>query len=108
VGAPTFAKFAEEWTDKTLHKRFPDHVPDKNEREDKRILRDYINPHIGPKRLPDVTLEDAEKIMRALPADLTPRYRRHIAQCMRKVLSLAVYPRKRAGRRNGVGAGKEA
>ena len=30
--------------------------------------------------------------MQSLPPRLGPRSRRHIAQCMRKVLSLAVYP----------------
>ncbi len=90
--APTFAKFAEEWTTKELHKKFPDHVREKDESEDVQLLRDYINPHMGPTRLPDVTLEHAERVMRALPAALAPRTRRHVAQCMRKVLSLAVYP----------------
>jgi integrase len=89
---PTFADFAEEWTDKTLHKRFPDHVPDKDEAEDKQILRDYVNPRFGGKRLTEIGLEDAEAVMQALPPTLAPRTRRHIAQCMRKVLSLAVYP----------------
>jgi integrase len=90
--APTFADIAKEWTDKTLHKSFPDHVPDKDEAEDKQILRDYINPKLGKRRLPDVTLEHAEEVMQSLPPRLGPRSRRHIAQCMRKVLSLAVYP----------------
>jgi hypothetical protein len=90
--APTFADFATEWTDKTLHKRFPDHVPDKDEWEDKQLLRDYINPKLGKRRLPDVTLEHAEEVMQSLPPRLGPATRRHVAQCMRKVLSLAVYP----------------
>ena len=42
--------------------------------------------------LPEVTLEHAERVMRALPSSLAPRTRRHTAQCLRKVLSLAVYP----------------
>ncbi len=90
--APTFAEFATEWTDKTLHKRFPDHVADKDEWEDKQLLRDYINPKLGKRRLPDVTLEHAEEVMQSLPPRLGPATRRHVAQCMRKVLSLAVYP----------------
>jgi integrase len=90
--APTFADFAAEWTSKDLHRRYPDHVRDKDETEDVQQLRDYINPQIGSTRLPDVALEHAEKVMQALPAALGPRTRRHVAQCMRKVLSLAVYP----------------
>ena len=92
AAAPTFAVFAKEWTSKDLLRRFPDHVRDKNESEDVQLLRDYIHPFVGAKRLPDVTLQDAEKVMSALPASLGPRSRRHVAQCMRKVLSLAVYP----------------
>ena len=42
--------------------------------------------------IPDVKLEDAERVMSKLPADLAPRSRKLVAQCMRKVLSLAVYP----------------
>ena len=90
--APTFAEFALDWTSKDLHKRFPDHVGDKDAREDEQILRDYINPHVGTTRLPDVTLEHAERVMRALPSTFAVATRQHIAQCMRKVLSLAVYP----------------
>lgn len=90
--APTFEAFAKEWTSKDLHKRYPDHVREKDETEDVQQLRDYINPHVGHLRLPDVTLKDAERVMQALPSALGPRTRRHVAQCMRKVLSLAVYP----------------
>ncbi len=90
--APTFSAFAEDWTSKRLHKLHPDHVRDKDSDEDVQQLTDYINPHLGHLRLPDVKLEDAERVMQALPARLGPRTRRHIAQCMRKVLSLAVYP----------------
>jgi integrase len=91
--APTFADFADDWTSGKLHKKFPDHVRKKKDvTEDEQILRDRINPLIGPVRLPDVTIEHAERVMRALPSSLAPRTRRHTAQCLRKVLSLAVYP----------------
>jgi integrase len=90
--APTFAKFADEWTSGRLRRDYPDHIRDKDHDEDKQQLRDYINPKIGMKRLPDVTLEDVERAMRALPSHLGPATRKHVAQCMRKVLSLAVYP----------------
>ena len=56
------------------------------------MLRDFINPQVGPTRIADVTLEDAERVMSRLPSDLAPRSRKLVAQCMRKVLSLAVYP----------------
>jgi integrase len=90
--APMFADFAKEWTTKDLHNRFPDHLRDKDEAEDVQQLRDYINLFVGAMRLPDVTRGDAERVMQALPAILGPRTRRHVAQCMRKILSLAAYP----------------
>jgi integrase len=37
-------------------------------------------------------LQDAERVMMRLPVRLAPRSRLIVAQCMRKVLSLAVYP----------------
>jgi integrase len=89
--APTFGKWAEEWTSGRLHAAFPDHVRDKDNTGDARIVRMHLGP-IAFKRLPDVTLDDAEAVMKALPRELAPATRRQIAQCMRKVLSLAVYP----------------
>jgi integrase len=90
--APTFADFADEWTSGKLRRKHPDHVRDKDSGRDARVLREYINPSLGPMRIPDVTLEHAERVMRRLPARLAPRSRLIVAQCMRKVLSLAVYP----------------
>jgi integrase len=90
--APTVEAFAKAWTSGELRKAHPDHVREKDSSEDVQILRDYVNPAIGSTRLPDVTLEHAERVMRRVPATLAPRTRRHVAQCMRKLLSLAVYP----------------
>ena len=91
--APTFEAFAKEWTSGELRRKHPDHVREKKDpSEDVQILRDRINPLIGMVHLPEVTLEHAERVMRALPSSLAPRTRRHTAQCLRKVLSLAVYP----------------
>ncbi len=89
---PTFEDFAKTWTSGDLRKKHPDHVRDKDSTRDVQVLRDYINPVIGPMRIPDVTLENAERVMAKLPAELAPRTRKLVAQCMRKVLSLAVYP----------------
>ena len=89
---PTFEDFAKTWTSGDLRKKHPDHVRDKDSTRDEQVLRDYINPVIGPMRIPDVTLENAERVMAKLPAELAPRTRKLVAQCMRKVLSLAVYP----------------
>ncbi len=90
--APTFEAFAKEWTSGDLRKKHPDHVREKDATRDLQVLRDYINPEIGPTHLPDVTLEHAERVMAKLPPELAPRSRKIVAQCMSKVLSLAVYP----------------
>jgi integrase len=88
----TFEDFADEWTSGKLHKKHPDHVREKDSKRDSDILRLHINPVIGTKRIADVALDDCERVMGAIPSDLAPATRRHIAQCMRKVLSFAVYP----------------
>jgi len=90
--APAFEDFAADWTSGKLHKAHPDHVRDKDHTSDIAILRDHVIPVFGPVRIPDVTLEHCERVMRRIPADRAPATRRHVAQCMRKVLSLAVYP----------------
>jgi integrase len=90
--APTFEDFAAEWTDGKLHKAHPDHVREKDPTRDLGALRMYINPVIGSTRIADVTLEHAERVLAKLPAELAPRTRKLVCQCMRKVLSLAVYP----------------
>jgi len=90
--APTFEEFAEQWTSGALHKKHPDHVRTKDGTRDRDVLRLHVNPVIGLTRIADVTLEHAERVMAKLPSRLAPRSRKLIAQCMRKVLSLAVYP----------------
>jgi len=91
---PTFAAFALEWTSGDLRKKYPDHVREKDAKRDVQILRDFVNPKIGTVRIADVKLEHVERVMSALPEGLAPASRRQVAQCMRKVLSFAVYPGK--------------
>jgi integrase len=38
------------------------------------------------------SIEDAELVMRKLPAELSPATRRHVAQLMHRLLAMAVYP----------------
>jgi integrase len=90
--SPTFEDFADEWTSGKLHTRFPDHVRAKDPERDVQVFRDYVNPKIGPTPIGDITLEHAERVMAGLRSDLAPRSRKLIAQSMRKLLSLAVYP----------------
>jgi integrase len=90
---PTFAAFAKEWTDGTLAKKHPDHVPVKDSADtDELLFRKYINPVIGDLRLDEVRLEDADHVMAGLPGRLSSSSRRHVGQAIRRVLNLAVYP----------------
>jgi integrase len=90
--APTVTAFAADWTSGKLRKAHVDHVREKDHARDAQVFRDYINPVIGATRLPDVTLEHAERVMARLPRTLAPRSRKLVAQCLRKLLSFAVYP----------------
>ncbi len=93
VHAVTFIDFAKDWTDGKLHERFPDHVGKKKDTtEDARMLRMYVEPIVRDVALRDFTLDHAEQIMAALPAHLATASRRHVAQVVRRVLALAVYP----------------
>jgi integrase len=89
---PTFVAFATDWTDGKLHKKWPDHVPKKDSDDDARVVRKYVEPIIGELRVDDFTLDHAELVMASLPEHLSPSSRRHVAQLVRRVLGLAVYP----------------
>ena len=90
---PSFVEFATEWTDGKLHKRWPDHVylkPDAS--DDERAIRLYIKPVVDGVRVDEFTLDHAEQIMASLPEHLASASRRHVAQVVRRVVALAVYP----------------
>ena len=88
----TFEAFAADWTSGKLRTKYPDHVREKDATRDEEVLRLHVNPHVGATLLPDFALQHAERVMAKLPTKLAPRSRKLVAQCMRKVLSLAVYP----------------
>ena len=88
----TFAAFAKEWTSGDLHKRFPDHVPTKDAGRDEELLRLYILDHVGQVPLASFTLQHAEIVMANLPDTMSAATRRHVAQVVGRVMSLAVYP----------------
>lgn len=92
----TFAEFAERWTSGALHLDHPDHVAAKQSAGDINILKNRINPIVGPLPLVAFSLEDADRVMRELPAPpaISKAYRRAVAQVVHRVLSLAVYPAK--------------
>lgn len=93
AAAITWAELGDEWTSGRLATKHTDHVKrKKNVASDKRIARMYVNPKIGPFAVQDARLEDFELVMADLPARLKPASRRHVAQYMAKLASLAVYP----------------
>jgi integrase len=90
---PTFVDFARDWTSGKLHKRWPDHVYKKKDAsDDERIVKLSIEPVIGDLRLDEFTLDHAEQIMANVPEARSASTRRHVAQLVRRVLALAVYP----------------
>lgn len=106
---PTVAAFGLQWTSGELARRWPDHVRvKKSAGGDAQILRDRINPIIGGKRLDEVTLADADRVMASLPVaqpgeprgggrrrkakGLTPASRRRVAEVLHKLLGYATYP----------------
>lgn len=89
----TWAKLGDEWTSGRLAAKHADHVRKKQHVDaDQRFARLYVNPKIGDNAVRDARLEDFEAVMADLPAHLKPASRRHVAQYMSKLASLAVYP----------------
>lgn len=90
---PTFEAFARRWTSGELARLYPDHVPTKDTSyDDEKRLAKHVFPKLGPKLLDEITIDDADEVMRALPSTLSASSRRHIAQLMSRVLALAVQP----------------
>jgi integrase len=91
----TFQDVGQRWTSGALARDFPDHVKAKGTAErDRQRLERYVYPFAGTVRIVDFALEDAERVMRALPPKRvrTAATRRHVAQLIHRVLTLAVFP----------------
>lgn len=89
----TFKEFAEDWTEGRLHQRYPDNVKKKDTADDDAgRLRKHVYGVVGNVALADFRLEHAQAVMAALPSDLSASSRRHVAQLIRRVLQMAVYP----------------
>ena len=95
----TFRTIFERWISGELATTYPDHVREKRSTED----RHRANKHILNVRLADggkfgdlpiaeLRLEHCERVMSALPRELSRSSRRHTGQVMHRVLGLAVYP----------------
>jgi excisionase family DNA binding protein len=97
---PTFEQFARSWCSGELSRRYPDHVHEKaSARDDESRFERYVFPVIGSESVRafegSAGLDLVEKVMSALPVGpngLAPSSRRHIAQCIHRVLTLAVFP----------------
>jgi integrase len=89
----TIQQFGEAWTSGKLAKQHPDHIKSKRSADqDERNLRLYIYPQIGDMPVSAVRMEHLQTVMTSLPAHLGASARRHVAQAMRRLMALAVYP----------------
>lgn len=89
----TFQELAERWTSGELTREYPDHVREKRSAEDDRLrLERHVYTVVGDVPLALFTIDHAEAVMKRLSADLSAASRRHVAQLMHRVLSMAVFP----------------
>ncbi|WP_438020714.1 tyrosine-type recombinase/integrase [Sorangium sp. So ce315] len=88
----TFQAFGELWTSGELARLFPDHVKAKRSvRDDVYRLDLHVYPVVGRVPLASFSLDDAQAVMRAMPKR-SASTRRHVAQLMRRLLAIAVFP----------------
>ncbi len=88
--SPTFQDFAEQWTAGELSTKYPDLVRLKRTAySDESRLETHVYPLIGSRKLTSLTLDDALAVLRQEFSSVT---RRHVAQLLSRVFSLAVYP----------------
>ncbi|MFO0713606.1 MAG: tyrosine-type recombinase/integrase [Sandaracinus sp.] len=88
----TFGEFAARWTSGALHRRYPDHVKDIDQDNNRERLAKYVLPLVGSVPLPEFGINHADAVMHALPNTLSRATRRHVAQVMSRVLTLAAFP----------------
>ncbi len=87
----TFRTFAERWTTGDLAREYPAHVKTKRTADDDASrLEKWIYPRIESLTLDRIGLDEYDAILRAVTG--SPATRRHVAQIIRRVLQLAVYP----------------
>jgi hypothetical protein len=92
---PTFKEWREKWTTGELAKLYPSVVDAKRTSDvDKYRAIKHVEPVVGKVLVREITLEHFEEVMRRIPSELSDATRLHIAQVMRRVLDLAVYPGK--------------
>lgn len=89
----TFKQWGERYTSGELSRLHPDHVRAKDWRDDASRLRLYVYPHVGSIPVHAFSVAHGDLVMAKLPP-MAPSNRRHVAQIMRRLLELAVYPGK--------------
>lgn len=90
--AVTFGQLAKQWTSGELATLYPDHVKRKRSADTDVHRLKHILPLLKDTPIATFKLDDAERVMHALPPSLSRSSRRQVAQCMRKVLAFAVFP----------------
>lgn len=91
--SPTVEEVGRRWTSGELARTYPDHVKAKDSADDDaQRLRNYVYPIVGDVPIGGFTIEHGEKVLRALPETLSVATRRHVAQALRRLLELAVFP----------------
>lgn len=96
AAAVTFRDLAEQWLAGDLSREYPDRVrPLKNAASTRSALETHIYAHgFGDLPIASITLDHAEDVMRAVPANREASTRRRIAGVMHRVLGLAAYPKR--------------
>ncbi len=90
---PTLRELGRLWTSGELAREYPDHIRNKRSAEDDSLrLERYVYPIIGDTLVADLTLDDAEAVMRNLPTGRAAATRRHVAQLLHRLLGIAVFP----------------
>lgn len=90
----TFAALAERWTSGELARLYRDHIKAIDHRANKSYLNSHILPHVGGVPVVAFTEEHGALVMSKLPDGLEVTTRRHVAQIMSRLMSLAVWPLK--------------
>lgn len=93
-GDMTVREFGRRWTSGDLHREHPDYVRDVDHTDNRGRLEKHVYPHIGDVPLRKLRLEDGERVLRELRAPPESGLRRHVAQCLARLVRLAVFPAK--------------
>ncbi|UQA59927.1 hypothetical protein [Polyangium aurulentum] len=91
--APTIRALGQRWTSGELARLYPDHVKEKRSGDnDVSRLERYVYPVVGDVRIDSFTLDDADAVMRGVPAERAAATRRHVAQLLHRLCAMAIFP----------------